>query len=98
MIQFDGTFSHSLQLSYVDDHHMSTPFTAVGSVSLASRWQKRSSQYKEDHLQQKKGRRQRNRSAISLLTISLPLEFRGSGIRPFNEEVRKLSWWASRGT
>jgi len=35
-------------------------------------------------------RRQRNRIAITLLTISLPLELRCSSIRLLNEEIRRL--------
>jgi len=75
---------------------MKTPFMAVSSIPKVSRWQQRSSQYKEGHIQQKKGRRHRNRIAISLLTIPLPLELRCSGIRPLNEAIRRLSWWEKR--
>lgn len=74
---------YTAQLRY--DCHMNTPFTAVSSIIKMSRWQERSSCYKNDHIQQKKGRRQRNRIAITLLTISLPLELRSSSIRPLNE-------------
>ena len=93
---FDGTLSPRSQHSSIKDHYMRTPFTAISSVPEASRWQKRSSQYKDDHVQQKKGRRQRNRIAISLLTIPLPPELRCSGIRPLNEEIRRLDWWERR--
>jgi len=42
------------------------------------------------------GRRQRNRIAIALLTILLPLELRRSSIRPINEEIQRLGWWETR--
>lgn len=79
-----------------DGYHMKTPFKAVSSISKIARWQKRPLQYKEDHIQQKKGRRQRNLVAISLLTIPLPPELRRSSIRPLNEAIRKLTWWEKR--
>jgi len=75
---------------------MNTPFKTISSIIKMSRWQKRFSCYKSDHLQQKKGRRQRNRIAISLLTISLLLELRRSSIRPLNEELHRLGWWENR--
>lgn len=79
-----------------DDYHMHTPFTVVSSIPKVSRWQKRSSRYKDDHVKQKKIRRQRNRIAITLLTFPLPLELRCSSIRPLNEEIRRLGWWEKR--
>jgi len=94
----DGGLSPLSQHSPINDHHMRTPFTAIPSVPQASRWQKRSSQYKDDHVQQKKGRRQRNRIAIVLLTIPLPIALRCPGIRPLNEEIRRLEWWEGRGS
>jgi hypothetical protein len=81
-----------------DTCHVETTFTAVSSLLTVSRWKNRLSQYKEDHVQQKKGRRERNRVAIGLLTIPLPLELRRSGIRPLNEAIRKLSWREKRDT
>jgi hypothetical protein len=41
----------------------------------------------EDQLQQKKRRRERNRIAMGLLTICLPLELRRFDIRPLNEAI-----------
>ena len=75
-----------------------TPFMAVPTVpaGYCSRWQTRPANYKKIQIQQKKGRRQRNRDAISLLTVSLPPELRGHGIRPLNEAIRRLSWWEGR--
>ena len=78
------------------DYRMYTPFTAVPSATNVSRWQNRSSHYKTDHVQQKKGRRQRNRIAIALLMIPLPLELRRSSIRPLNGEIRRLDWQEKR--
>jgi len=93
---FHGNNEIATQHSFGYDYHMNTPFTAVSSIIKMSRWQKRSSYYKNDHVQQKKGRRQRNRIAITLLTISLPLELRRSNIRPLNKEIRRLGWWENR--
>lgn len=52
---FDRTLSPLSRHSPINDHYMRTPFTAISSVLQASRWQKRSSQYKDDHVQQTKG-------------------------------------------
>jgi len=78
------------------DYDMNTPFTTVPSIIKIFRWRKRFSFYGNDHVQQKKGRRQRNSIAITLLKISLPLELRRSTIRPLNEEIRRLGWWENR--
>ena len=94
---FDRTLSPLSRHSPINDHYMRTPFTAISSVLQASRWQKRSSQYKDDHIQPKKGRRQRNRIAINLLTLPLSPELRCFGIRPLNEEIRRLDWWERMG-
>jgi len=91
--EYDGI---ATQYSSDHDYHMDTPFTAVPSIIKTSRWQKRSSYYKSDHVQQKKGRRERNRVAIALLTVSLPLELRRSSIRPTNGEIRRLDWQEKR--
>lgn len=56
----------------------------------------RFSYYKNNYVLLKKGRRQRNRIAVSLLTIALPLELRHSSIRPLNEETRRLGWWENK--
>jgi len=93
---FHGDYEIAPQQSSNHEYHMNTPFTTISSIIKMSRWQKRSSCYKNDHVQQKKGRRQRNRIAISLLTISLPLELRRSRIRPLNEEIRRLGWRENR--
>jgi hypothetical protein len=93
---FHGNYEIAPQRSSVHEYHMNTPFTTISSIIKMSRWQKRSSCYKNDHVQQKKGRRQRNRIAITLLTISLPLELRRSSIRPLNEEIRRLGWRENR--
>lgn len=74
------------EFSSGDEYHMKTPFTAVSSIPEVSRWQQRSSRYKKSHIQQKKGRRHRNRIAISSLTIELPLELRSPGIRPLMQQ------------
>jgi len=93
---FHGNAEIVTQRSSERDYHMNTPFTAVPSASPMSRWQNRSSYYKSNHVHQKKGRRQRNRIAIALLTISLPLELRRSSIRPLNGEIRRLDWREKR--
>jgi hypothetical protein len=93
---FHGNYEIAPQQSSDHEYHMNTPFTTISSIIKMSRWQKRSSCYKNDHVQQKKGRRQRNRIAITLLTISLPPELRRSSIRPLNEEIRRLGWWENR--
>lgn len=93
---FEGNAEIATHRSSNDDYRMHTPFTAVPSATNMSRWQKRSSHYKSNHVQQKKGRRQRNRIAIALLTISLPLELRRSSIRPLNGEIRRLDWQEKR--
>ena len=87
---FHGTYGIATRHSSDYECHMNTPFTTISSIIKISRWQKRSSCYMTDHVQQKKGRRQRNRIAITLLTISLPLELRRSSMRPLNEEIRSL--------
>lgn len=89
---FHGNYEIAPQQSSDHEYHMNAPFTTISSIIRMSRWQKRSSCYKNDHVQQKKGRRQRNRIAITLLTISLPMELRRSSIRPLNEEIRRLGW------
>ena len=91
--EYDGI---ATQYSSDHDYRMHTPFTAVPSANNMSRWQKRSSHYKSDHVEQKKGRRQRNRIAIALLATSLPLELRRSSIRPLNGEIRRLDWQEKR--
>ena len=93
---FHGNYEIAPQQSSDHEYHMNTPFTTISSITKMSRWQKRSSCYKNDHVQQKKGPRNRNRIAITLLTISLPLELRRSSIRPLNEEIRRLGWWENR--
>jgi len=93
---FHGNYKIAPQHSSDYEYHMNTPFTTISSVIKVSRWQKRSSCHKSDHVQQKKGRRQRNRIAITLLTISLPTELRRSRIHPLNEEIRRLGWWENR--
>jgi hypothetical protein len=93
---FHGNYEIAPQQSSDHEYHMNTPFTTISPIIKMSRWRKRSSCYKNDHVQQKKGRRQRNRIAITLLTISLPLELRRSSIRPLNEEIRRLGWRENR--
>lgn len=93
---FEGNAEIAAQRNPNHDYSMYTPFTAVPSATTISRWQNRSSHYKTEHVQQKKGRRQRNRIAIALLTISLPLELRRSSIRPLNGEIRRLDWQEKR--
>ena len=93
---FHGNYDIAPQQSSDHEYHMNTPFTTISSMFKMSRWQKRSSCYKNDHVQQKKGPRNRNRIAITLLTISLPPELRRSSIRPLNEEIRRLGWRENR--
>jgi len=91
-----GDVEITIQHSSGHEYYVNTPFTALASNSKGSRWQERSSYYKNNHVLLKKARRQRNRIAISLLTIALPLELRHSSIRPLNEEIRRLGWWENR--
>jgi len=93
---FHGNYEITPPQSSDHEYHMNTPLTTISPIIKMSRWQKRSSCYKSDHVQQKKGRRQRNRIAICLLTIALPLELRHSSIRPLDEEIRRLGWWENR--
>lgn len=92
----EGNAEIATQRSFYRGYRMCTPFTAVPSATNMSRWQNRSSHYKNNHVQQKKGRRQRNRIAIALLMIPLPLELRRSSIRPLNGEIRRLDWQEKR--
>lgn len=84
------------QHRFENDYHMTTLFTVVSSTAKVTRWQKGSSSYKTDHVQQEEGRRHRSRIAISLLTNPLPLELHSSSIRPLNEVIRKFDRWAKR--
>jgi hypothetical protein len=68
---FHGNYEIAPQQSSDHGYHMNTPFTTISSIVKMSQWQKSSSCYKNDHVQQKKGRRQRNIASPSLCLRSL---------------------------